>query len=106
MLQRRIVPVQPGGASPFGAAAPFTVANPATMAESSDRDKVSTALYNMADSNPAVLFAGRYQLLQEEQVHGGQAVVHLARDGSGGLMQYAIKCAAAGATPPRPRAAG
>ena len=60
------------------------------VSEYDDRDKLSTALSNMATAQPPVWFAGRYEV-QDLLTHGGQAVVAFAKDASG--WEYAIKCA-------------
>ena len=91
-LQQRVAP-KPAGT--FGSqSVPFTTAVPQTIMEPDMRSKISTALYNMEEQQPPMLFAGRFQLLQD-QCHGGQAVVQFARDARGSLKQYAIKCASA-----------
>ena len=91
-LQQRVVP-KGTGASAASGGAPFTTEMPATLMEPDLRGKVSTALYNMAEQEPPVLLAGRFQLLGD-QCHGGQAVVQFARDAlRGSLTQYAVKCA-------------
>ena len=91
VLRKRIAPLPPGVQSTLGAEN-FTTAMPATMMEPSLRDQVSTALYNIAEANPPVAFAGRYYLLMDQR-HGGQAVVQFARELASTLMQYAVKCA-------------
>ena len=68
---------------------------PPTLSETGLRDKLETALDNMAASTPAELFAGRYRLLPE-RASGGQAVVAFARDEAHhGISQFALKCAPA-----------
>ena len=89
--QLRVAPI-PAGAAAAHQSLPFTTTAPRTLQEPDTRSKVSTALYNMAETQPPVLFAGRFHLLQD-QCHGGQAVVHFARDARGTLLQYAVKCA-------------
>ena len=88
-LTRRIAPIAPGQQSTMGSSV-FTVVQPSTMAEPTLHEQIAMALSNMQEAQPQVLFAGRYQLL-DVQFHGGQAVVQLARDLRGSIMQYAIK---------------
>ena len=66
------------------------VARPATLMEPDQRSRITTALSNWADEDPPRTFAGRY-LLSREQVHGGQAVVNMARDARDSMRQFAIK---------------
>ena len=89
--QERVVP-KPAGTFLPSQSAPFTTEQPRTLMESDMRSKLSTALHNMAEQEPPMLFAGRFQLLAE-QCQGGQAVVQFARDMLGSLKQFAIKCA-------------
>lgn len=88
LLRQRIAPL-PSGAASTVASSTFTTVLPATLMQPRERDMVSTALLNMAERRPVQLFAGRYQLLQEQH-HGSQAVVQFARDETS-LRQYAIK---------------
>ena len=69
-----------------------TVVYPSTLEEPDVHNRLVTALENMANAEPAQLFAGRYRL-KAEWVRGGQALVVFARDDAHGFFQYAIKCA-------------
>ena len=66
-----------------------TTSLPMTVSASDPRQKLSTALSNMAAQGAAQLFAGRWTL-ESEQIQGGQAVVQFAREGN---RMLAIKCA-------------
>ena len=65
---------------------------PNTLEQPQERDRLRTAVVNMAEAEPPQLFAGRYRL-KAEWVQGGQALVVFARDDADGFFQYAIKCA-------------
>lgn len=85
---QRLVPAPPSLFATEGVA--FVTERPSTMLEPEHRDRISTALFNMAEQSPPQAFAGRY-ILTNEQFHGGQAVVHIARDAHDTMRQYAIK---------------
>ena len=94
VTQKRIMPA--AGSAYSGAAitrfSGAVVVQPSTLDEPGQMDRLVTGLENMATSEPAELFAGRYRL-KAEWVRGGQALVIFARDDSKGFFQYAIKCA-------------
>ena len=97
-LARRIVPASGNRTSTLTASSQssmthFVRALPATLQKPDERVRVETAFMNMAEAEPPVLLAGRYMILLESPVWGGQAVVVFARDQSG-VYPYAIKCAA------------
>ena len=65
---------------------------PSTLEQPQERERLRTAVQNMAESEPLQLFAGRYRL-KSEWVQGGQALVVFACDSANSFYQFAIKCA-------------
>ena len=90
-MQKRVV-ANPEYTAASRDSLPFASQMPSTLVQPDLRSKVSTALFNMAEQEPPVLFATRFQLLSD-QCEGSQAVVQFAREARGSLKQFAIKCA-------------
>ena len=93
MTRRRIAPANStlAGSTVSGFSG-AVYSQPNTLEQPQERDRLRTALLNMAEAEPPQLFAGRYRL-KAEWVQGGQALVVFARDDADGFFQYAIKCA-------------
>ena len=66
---------------------------PSTLTASSKRTQLLRAIENMSLSQPPQPFADKYTL-STSCVQGGQSVVVFARDNTGSLLQFALKCAA------------
>jgi hypothetical protein len=63
---------------------------PMTVAARDEKDQLTTAVTNMALSQPAIVFANRF-LFTTDMVFGGQGVVVFSRGRDAGMRQYAIK---------------
>jgi hypothetical protein len=64
---------------------------PRTMAVEDEKDRLVSAVNNMAMSQPPLVFADRF-LFTTDIIEGGQGVVVFARNRDAGLRQFAVKC--------------
>jgi hypothetical protein len=72
---------------------PTQIMLPHTMAVEDEKDRLVSAVTNMAMLQPPLVFADRF-LFTTDIIEGGQGVVVFARNRDAGLRQFAVKCAA------------